>query len=119
MPIVTEVPGMGVRVSFIWDIFVVDKTGTNPVFDVSTGINVGDTNVVYFGFDSDVTVFSAKNVSFERNEERLNSGTETGFGKIFFHLFNEQNGITNTDLYFDGHSTSESHSSSILITNNI
>ena len=106
------------------DIFVVDKTGTNPVFNVSTGINIGDTNVVYFSFDSDGIVFSSKDVRLvETNESpgpfSINSGTETSFGKIFLHLFNEQNGITNTDLYFDGLNTVESHSITFLINNKI
>jgi hypothetical protein len=111
--------------NIIWDIFVVDKTGTNPVFDVSTGINVGDTNIVFFGFDSDATVFSSKNTNVRLakiNESFgpvfINSGTGTGFGKIFFHLFNEQNGITNTDLYFDGLNEIKSHSEMVATTNN-
>ena len=116
--------GLGYGPIVIRDIFVVDKTGTNPVFDVGTGINVGDTNVVYFSFDSDRSVFSSKDVRLAETNESpgpfsINSGTGTGFGKIFFHLFNEQNGITNTDLYFDGLNTVESHSITILITNTI
>ena len=103
----------------IRDIFVVDKTGTNPVFDVSTGINVGDTNVVYFSYDSNGTVVSIKGASLAKTKGVLRISGETEFGKIFFHLFDEQNGITNTDLYFDGLNTIESHSSSILITNKI
>ena len=74
------------------DIFVVDKTGTNPVFNVSTGINIGDTNVVYFSFDSDRTVVSSQSVSLEMTKELLRVAAGTDFGKIFFHLFNEQNG---------------------------
>jgi hypothetical protein len=116
-------PGYG-PLPIIWDIYVVDKTGTNPVFDVSTGINVGDTNVVYFSYDSDALVFSSKDVRLAETNESpgpfsINSGTGTGFGKIFFHLFNEQNGVTNTDLYLDGLNTVESHSISILISNKI
>jgi hypothetical protein len=103
----------------IWDIFVVDKTGTNPVFDVSTGINVGDTNVVYFSYDSDGTVFSIKGVSLEKTKEVLRVSAETQFGKIFFHLFDEQNGITNTDLYFDGLNTIKFHSNMASTTNKI
>ena len=99
----------------VLDIFVVDETGTNPVFDVSTGINVGDTNVVYFSFDSDGTVVSSKSVTKELL--RVTAGTE--FGKIFFHLFDEQNGITNTDLYFDGLNTIKFHSNMASTTNTI
>jgi hypothetical protein len=101
------------------DIFVVDKTGTNPVFNVSTGINIGDTNVVYFSFDSDRTVVSSQSVSLEMTKELLRVAAGTDFGKIFFHLFNEQNGIINTDLYFDGLNTIKFHSITILITNKI
>ncbi len=98
----------------IQDIFVVDKTGTNPVFDVSTGINVGDTNIVYFVFDSDAVVFS---FNIETHNEGPSSSAETQFGKIFFHLFNEQNGVTNTDLYFDGLNTTKSRSTRVITTN--
>jgi hypothetical protein len=111
-------PGYG-PLPIIWDIFVVDKTGTNPIFDVSTGINVGDTNVVYFSYDSDGTVFSLKGVSLEKTKEVLRVSAETQFGKIFFHLFDEQNGITNTDLYFDGLNTIKFHSNMASTTNKI
>ena len=40
-----------------------------------------------------------------------------GFGKIFFHLFYEQDGVTNTDLYFDGLNANAFHSS-VVISNN-
>lgn len=112
-------PGSDFNIVIVWDIFVVDKTGTNPVFDVSTGINVGDTNVVYFSYDTDGPVVSSKSVRVEKLGESLNSTTNTAFGKIFFHFFNEQNGITNTDLYFDGLNTIESHFNSILTANKI
>jgi hypothetical protein len=79
-------------------IFVVDKTGTNPVFDVSTGINVGDTTVVYFKFVANPTVFKGKTVDTTTGEFQ----TQTHFGMIFFNLFSEQDGIINTDLYFEG-----------------
>ena len=107
--------GLGYGPAFIQDIFVVDKTGTNPVFDVSTGINVGDTNVVYFSYDSDRSVVSSKSVTKELL--RVTAGTE--FGKIFFHLFDEQYGITNTDLYFDGLNTIKFHSNMASTTNTI
>jgi hypothetical protein len=101
------------------DIFVVDETGTNPVFNVSTGINIGDTNVVYFSFDSDRAVVSSQSVSLEMTKELLRVAAGTDFGKIFFHLFNEQNGITNTDLYFDGLNTIKFHSNMASTTNEI
>jgi hypothetical protein len=52
-------------------------------------------------------------------KELLRVAAGTDFGKIFFHLFNEQNGIINTDLYFDGLNTIKFHSITILITNKI
>jgi hypothetical protein len=103
----------------IRDIFVVNKTGTNTVFDVSTGINVGDTNVVYFSYDSDRSVVSSKSVSLEKTNELLRVTAGTEFGKIFFHLFDEQNGITNTDLYFEGLNTIKFHSNMASTTNTI
>jgi|ERR1035437_1295711 hypothetical protein len=84
-------------------IYVVDKTGTNPVFNVSIGINVGNTNVVYFSSGSNGSIFTdkagAKNGAIQE---------ETRYGKISFHLFNEENGVINTDLSFDGLDTHES-----------
>lgn len=80
-----------------WDIFVVDKTGTNPVFNVSVGINIGDTNVVYFRVNADFKLFSERVNG--KNREIL---TQTQYGKIFFHLLNEESGIIYTDLSFDG-----------------
>jgi hypothetical protein len=116
----TVVPGEGHAFpEFVRDIFVVDKTGTNPVFDVSMGVNIGDTNVVYFSFDSDATVFSSKSASLEKINEILRFTAGTDSGKIFFHLFDEQNGITNTDLYFDGINATKFHSNTILTTNKL
>jgi hypothetical protein len=102
----------------IGDIFVVDKTGTNPIFNLTMGIyDVLDTNVVYFSVDYDATLFYLdKSVSLEKANELTRSGTVTRFGKIFFHLFNEQNGVTNTDLYFDGLNTTKSHSTTVITT---
>ena len=79
------------------DIYVVDKTGTNPVFNVSTGINDGNT-VVYFNDDGDPPVFSGKAVVKVNGLSQARVQT----GKMFFHLFIEQNGIINIDFYFDG-----------------
>jgi hypothetical protein len=102
----------------VLDIFVVDETGTNPVFDVSTGATLG-TNIVYFSYDSDRVVVSSKSVSLEKTNELLRVTAGTEFGKIFFHLFDEQNGIIKTDLYFEGVSTIEFHSSMASTTNKI
>ncbi len=101
------------------DIFVVDQTGTNPIFNLTMGIyDDRDTNVVYFSVDYDATLFYLdKSVSLERTSELTPSRTATRFGKIFFHLFNEQNGVTNTDLYFDGLNTTKSHSTTVITIN--
>ena len=102
------------------DIYVVDKTGTNAVFDLTVGMNVGDSNVVYFSVDYDATLtYSDKSESIKKKNEPPLSRTATQFGKIFFHLFNEQNGITNTDLCFDGLNVIESHFTTIVTPNNI
>jgi hypothetical protein len=52
-------------------------------------------------------------VSLEKKNKSLFPATTTQYGKIFFHLFNEQNGITNTDLCFDGLNVIETHSNMI------
>ena len=85
------------------DIFVVDKTGTNALYDVSTGINNGDTNVVYFTLSVDNPVFKGKQVSTTSG----NHLTQTDLGKAIFHLHVELNGITTTDLVLDGVDTAQ------------
>jgi hypothetical protein len=80
------------------DIFIVDKNGKNPVFNVSAGINVGGTNVAYLSFGANPTVFTGRTASNKTDTYRR----QTHYGKVFLHLFSEQNGITNTDLYLDG-----------------
>jgi hypothetical protein len=112
--------GAQLAVVGIGDIFVVDKTGTNPIFNLTMGIyDDRDTNVVYFSVDYDATLFYLdKSVSLEKSNELTPSRTVTRFGKIFFHLFNEQNGVTNTDLYFDGLNTTKSRSTTMVITTN-
>lgn len=88
--------------NFSGDIFVVDKTGTNPVFNASIGINVGGTNIAYFRFDSDDTVFSGKLV-----DKIDGSLKQTRRGIVSFALFNEHNGVITTDLGFQGIDTSK------------
>jgi len=80
------------------DIFVVDKSGANPVLDLSIGLNVGGTNVTYFSFSANPPVISGKTVINNTSQHV----SQTQYRKIFFHVFNEQNGVTNTDLAFDG-----------------
>jgi hypothetical protein len=84
------------------ELFVVDRTGTNPVCNVSSGINVGGTNVAYFSFEADMPVSVDDIVGFEKHDELRDFRRDTEFRKVYYHLFNEQNGATNTDLAFDG-----------------
>jgi hypothetical protein len=79
------------------DIFVVDKTGTNLIADVSN-VGRGATNFGYFTVGFNSTVFSGKAV----NKPNGRSQTQTSSGKVFFHLHYQQNDIPTTDLYFDG-----------------
>jgi hypothetical protein len=79
------------------DMFVVDETGTNWIADVSNA-GQGETNFGYFTVGSNSTVFSGK----AENKQNGGSQTQTSSGKIFFHLYYQQDGIITTDLYFDG-----------------
>jgi len=101
------------------DLFVMDKTGTNPLWDVSTGINVGGSNVVYFTYDMDEPVLSSKRVTHKRGKDRLVVSDGNSYGLIFFHLFEEQNGSTNADLYFEELNAGEFHSDLTATTNKI
>jgi hypothetical protein len=79
------------------DVFVVDKTGTNFIADVSNA-GQGETNFGYFTVGFNPTVFSGKAV----NKSNGGSQMQTSSGKVFFHLYYQQNGIPTTDFYFDG-----------------
>ena len=134
MALNTNWPAGAQLARFATDIFVVDKTGTNLVFDVSTGINAGDTNVVFFSTDSDRAVVRSEleakgelivftnefgpEVGISNNSGSIKVGGGN-FGKIFFHLFYERDGVTNTDLYFDGLNAIEFHSNRVLASNKI
>lgn len=82
------------------EVYVVDQTGTNLVFNLSAGVNIGGTNVVYFTLSANPNIFTGKEVS--NNGENFQ---ETAYGKIFGHLHSEQNGVTTTDFDFDGFDT--------------
>jgi len=85
------------------DLFVVDATGTNPVFNLSSGINVGDTNVTYFRFLFDEPVTRSREKILPQSAGNLERNTKgTDFGMVFFHLLNEQDGTNQTDLSFAG-----------------
>ena len=89
------------------DIFVVDKTGTNAVYDVSVGINFGDADTVYFSCSSGgYQVYADKPVVHNRINNNI-LYRQTSYAKVFFHLFSEQNGIIYTDLNFDGLDTTD------------
>ena len=85
------------------DLFVVDDTGTNPVFNLSSGINVGDTNVTYFRCLIEEQVTRSRGKILPQSAGNLERNTEgTGFGMVFFQLLNEQDGTNQTDLSFAG-----------------
>jgi hypothetical protein len=82
------------------NIFVVDKTGTNPIFNASTGVNdVANTNVAYFSFNTGSPVFS------NRKDTNGRVLQETDHKMVVFHLFNERNGTNDTDIYLSGLAT--------------
>ena len=92
------------------DIFVVDKTGTNAVYDASVGINIGDTNIVYIG-DTNIVYFRCTAGNYEVYADKLVdpnhnknhiSYKQTRYAKWFFHLYSEQNGNIYNNLNFDG-----------------
>jgi hypothetical protein len=87
-------------------IFVTDKSG-KPIFNVSSGINVGDTNVVYFSFGSSGSIAEGRS---DGNDMKLKY-----YKKVCFHLFCEQNGIPSIDWSFDGIDVSDSSEDSQLL----
>lgn len=90
------------------DIFVVDKTGTNPVFNASAGINLGDTNIAYFRFDPVASVHAGKAV-----EKTPGSAHSTSYQIISFHLYRSDDADSSvyTDLNFQGLTTAKMSSS--------
>ncbi len=86
------------------DIFVVDKTGSNALYNATLGFNQGGSNVLFFTLSTDDQVFRGKQVS---STSSLHI-SETDFGKATFHLFIVSNSITTTDLSLDGVDTSNS-----------
>lgn len=81
------------------DIYVVDKTGTNPVFNASVGINLGGTNVAYFQFDPIASVHAGKSI-----EKTPGSMHSTSYQIISFHLYRSVDADPSvyTDLNFQG-----------------
>ncbi len=84
-------------------IFVVDKTGTNLLFDATSGINCGGTNIAFFSFDYDNPIGAGKAVTSPLSLD------ETGWQIVSFKLYRlDDGGLTNdTDLSFQGLDISE------------
>jgi hypothetical protein len=97
------------------DIYVVDKTGTNPVFNASAGINLGGTNVAYFRFDPVASVHAGKAV-----EKTPGSMRFTSYQMISFHLYRSDDADPSvyTDLNFQGLTTAKLNSSWNSVTGN-
>lgn len=79
-------------------IFVVDDSGTNLIFDATTGINTGGTNIAFFKFDYDDPVIAAEPVT---GRPHLNS---TFYQIVTFTLYQlDFSSMTkNTSLTFQG-----------------
>jgi hypothetical protein len=88
-------------------IFVVDKAGTDPLYDASVGITNGSVKTVYFSCRTDGYDVYQDDPPIRHHSPNEPSYRETRYGKIFFHLFSEQNGSAATDLSWDGLDTSE------------
>lgn len=102
------------------NIFIVDATGTNPVCNVSDGRNLGDTNVVFFRCGYDLPVAKGHAWIQPRPGGGLKYSTEgSHFGMVFFHLFIERDGLTNTDLSFAGLDVANYHSHFIQSSNTV
>jgi hypothetical protein len=103
---------------FSGNLYVVDATGTNPVFNVSQGVSVDETNVAFFRCEFDLPV--SKNQTLVR--ARPGGASEhsiggTRYGMVFFQLFIEQDGVTNADLSFAGLNTADFRSHFIQSSN--
>jgi hypothetical protein len=83
------------------NIYIVDKTGTNPVFNVSQGINVGGTNIVHFTFSANGAVVEGKWGMHASVVQK-----DTDLRQVFFDLLVEQEGVVQVNLYFYGMDTS-------------
>lgn len=93
------------------NIFVVDATGTNPVFNASDGMSIDETSVAFFRCERDQPVTKVHALSRTTpGGASQHSVDGTHYGMVFFHLFIEQDGITNTDLSFAGLDAADFHS---------
>jgi hypothetical protein len=102
------------------NLYVVDATGTNPVFNTSQGISIDDTNVAFFRCEFDRPVTKSHVLIKARPEGASEHSVDgTRYGMVFFHLFIEQDGVTNTDLSFAGLDVDDFHSHFIQFSNTI
>ena len=80
------------------DIYVVDKTGASPVFNLSEGIDdEANTNRVYLSFEAHNSIIEGK-----QDSGGYVTGKATSFFEVFFYLYVEQNGVAETSLDFYG-----------------
>jgi hypothetical protein len=77
-------------------IFIVDKSGTNLIFDATQGINIGETNIAYFSYASDNPVFAGKIV------DRSPVLGEMTTAKIVTFKLYSSDGASLTSLNFQG-----------------
>lgn len=75
--------------------YVFDRTGKNPVCNLTTGIDDG-TNLVCFNCDSHITVYADQPIN-----PRFTCRQKL-YGKMSFRLFVARNDLVYTDLRFDG-----------------
>lgn len=102
------------------NIYVVDATGTNPVFNAGSGMSIDDTNVAFFRCEYDQPVTKGRALSRTRpGGGSQHSVDETSYGMVFFHLFIEQDGVTNTDLSFAGLNVADYHSHFLRLSNTV
>lgn len=101
-------------------LYVVDATGTNPVFNVSQGVSLDETNVAFFRCELDWPVEKDQTLIRARPGGASEYSAEgTHYGMAFFQLFIEQDGVTNTDLSFAGLNTTDYRSYFIQSSNSV
>jgi hypothetical protein len=95
-------------------LFVVDATGTNPVFNLTTGINDGFTNETFFRFVSGATLTRDHGVIApdQGGVPVLHTGG-TYYSLGSFQLINIQNGTNQTELFFNGINKTDYSSSAL------
>lgn len=84
-------------------LFVVDKTGTNPICNLSMGMDENGTNVTFTCSSDGFNIYTDNSLAAYRGKALYK---QVHYGMISFHLFVQVNGQTVTDLSFDGLDTS-------------